>query len=834
MASEDNIYVTKNRNGFLMQFPSAIENINRAEEETRQFLQHAGLSEEFFPVCLVMREALLNAIKHGNRHDPDKTVTYSLRLDDEILTLEIEDEGEGFDWQSMDHTVPNADLEHGRGLFIMKRYFSDFTFNQKGNKLTLTKYSSAPPPEEESEKKRLEELAQSILMKPESVAGIPSSDIFHLIENLYIRLNRMSLENAELRRAQSWLMSFRQKQRKAADEDDRYRALFEHNPIETITVDHEGRVTEYNLAKKKAGDRLPTIGSVMYKDYAASHEIDMYSELMNCIETGQPKEFKELPYRHKYLHIRIAPFSGGAIVTSVNITPLKEAERNLTRLATAIEQAREEIVVFDIEGKIEYVNAAFSNNNALTQPEAVGRDFFQSAQSAENRIHNEAIWNALSEGRTWQGRFSRNKPGDTDRLEMESTISPVKDKNGQIICYVAVMRDVTRESRLKEQLRHAHKMQSIGTLAGGIAHDFNNILGFVTNNAELIAAEAPADSIQESSANQILLASRRAKVLVNQILSFSRDSGDERKPLRIAVIVKETLRMLRAILPSTIRISQRISDETATVMGDPTQIQEVLMNLCNNAAQAMRENGGELKISLEAAAEEELSDLKDLPSGDYVKLAVYDTGHGIHSEVIDRIFDPFFTLKHPEEGAGLGLSVAQGIMADHGGTITAASEYGKWTKITAFFPKTETTEEEPAEPAADPLPRGHASILLVDDESLMTEVGEKMLSRLGYRVTIANSGQQALELFMEAPDNYDLVITDMTMPYMTGVDLAKTLMEIRPGVPIILCTGYNAMVTPEKARTLGIKKFIMKPFEMKKMSKAIREVLEDEDRQELR
>ena len=823
MAKKDRIYVSRENDRLVMRFPSELEHINQAETETRRFLERAGLPDDIFPVCLVMREAMLNAVKHGNRYDPRKKVSYSLQLQDDILTMEIEDEGEGFEWQSHTPDRPAAESEHGRGLFIMRRYFSDFTFNQRGNKITLTKYCASRRPDMADRRSRLEKLAQAILLDPATLQDTDTDELYRLIEDQQVRLNHLALENAELHRAQNWLQA-NQPPRPTASEDDRYRALFEYNPIETITVDHGGRVTEYNLAKEKAGDRLPEIGSVMYRDYAASHTIDMHRQLQECIRTGQPREFPELPYRSKYLHIRIAPFSGGAIITSVNITPLKEAEKDLARLATAIEQAREEIVVIDREGRVEYANAAFLNNNNYSRADVPGLEFFSKDRQPCDKACYEDIWNALHQGRVWTGRFRRTAADSEPDREIEETISPVKDDKGKIICYVSVSRDITREVQLEEQLRHAQKMKAIGTLAGGIAHDFNNILGAITANAELIQADTPAESEPAASAGEILQASRRARDLINQVLLFSRHSTSDRQPLRVAVIVKETLKMLRAMLPATIQISQRIKEDSAIIMADPTQIQEVLMNLCNNSAQAMAENGGHLKISLEKAAPEEAAACPALAEGDHLKLSVYDTGRGISPNIIDRIFDPFFTDGEPGRSSGLGLSVTHGIVSNHGGAITVASDPGRWTEFKVFFPLTKTAQTGLPQ-TAETLPGGGESILLVDDEALMIRVGEKMLTRLGYRVTTAGSGTEALELFMADPAGYDLVITDMTMPYMTGVDLARTLMDIRPDIPIILCTGFNAMITPEKARQLGIRKFLMKPFETGKLAAAIQAVL---------
>jgi len=387
---------------------------------------------------------------------------------------------------------------------------------------------------------------------------------------------------------------------------------------------------------------------------------------------------------------------------------------------------------------------------------------------------------------------------------------------------------------LEEQLHQTQKMEAIGALAGGIAHDFNNILTAISGYAELANLETPEGSKAKDNLRQSIKATHRARDLVQQILAFSRQSKQERKPLDIRPIIKEVLKLLRASLPSTIEIRQNMEGDLGVIEADPTQIHQVLMNLCTNAAQAMSDDGGVLEVSLTKFDMDRgtLAFYPDLEPGPYLKLRVSDTGHGMPPEILQRIFDPYFTTKEPGKGTGLGLTVVHGIVKSHGGAIGVASEPGKGTSFDVYLPRVDIVirpvEVERLEP---PLLGGRERVLFVDDEKAIVEIGQKMLERLGYEVVGRTSSVEALELFRAKPESFDLVITDLTMPNMTGDKLAQELLNLRPDTPIILCTGFSERITEEKAKSLGIREFIMKPLVMKDLAKVMRRVL---DRQEIK
>ena len=393
-----------------------------------------------------------------------------------------------------------------------------------------------------------------------------------------------------------------------------------------------------------------------------------------------------------------------------------------------------------------------------------------------------------------------------------------------VLCF---LRDLTRQRHLEEHLRQAQKMEAIGTLAGGIAHDFNNILGVIIGYTEM-AVEAPdnADLVAHNM-GQVLKASHRAKELVQQILAFSHKSSTEKKPVILNPIVKEALKLLRASLPKTIEIRDRVSGELMVMMSNPTQIHQVLMNLCTNAAHAMEESGGVLEIVLAPVSESERPAAEigtGLPEGPLLRLTVRDTGHGMSREIREKIFEPYFTTKEVGKGTGMGLAVVHGIVKSHEGAIQVISQPGEGARFDILLPRLSAPADTDASPPPR-LPRGHQQILFVDDEAPLAQLGKQMLGKLGYRVDVETHPLEALEVFRTAPDRYDLVITDMTMPRMTGEALSRELMRIRPDLPIIVCTGYSERMTERRAREMGVRSLLIKPLASRDLAEAVEAAL---------
>jgi len=383
---------------------------------------------------------------------------------------------------------------------------------------------------------------------------------------------------------------------------------------------------------------------------------------------------------------------------------------------------------------------------------------------------------------------------------------------------------------LEKRLQQAQKMEAIGTLAGGIAHDFNNILSAVLGYGELALLDVQDKSNISSYLQEILKAGHRATDLVRQILAFSRKAEHECTPMLLQPLIKEVLKLLRATIPATIKIQQEISPECGHVLADPTQMHQIIMNLCTNSFHAMRDLGGILSIKLlttEITDGDELTLSNGLVSGKYLKLTVTDTGCGMANETLGKMFDPYFTTKKQGEGTGLGMAVVHGIITSIGGAITAHSTIGEGTAIHIYIPQVENTSTDADQiTRSDTIVGGKERVLVVDDEAELAIMLQDMLSRLGYEVTMFTSPEAALDAVKQNPDSIDMVITDMTMPDLTGMQLAIKLFKIRPQLPIILCSGFSENMNRKKAKEMGIKEYLLKPVTQKTLGEAVRTALD--------
>jgi signal transduction histidine kinase/CheY-like chemotaxis protein len=439
------------------------------------------------------------------------------------------------------------------------------------------------------------------------------------------------------------------------------------------------------------------------------------------------------------------------------------------------------------------------------------------------------MWETLHQGVVWKGRLI-NRKKDGSLFEENATISPIFDNHGKITNYVAVKRDVTKEELLERQLQQALKMESVGTLAGGIAHDFNNILSVMIGFSQVAKSRLSEDDPLMGDIKEILTAGDRAANLVKQILTFSRrDNKSSFKPLRVDHIAKEVLKLLRSSLPTTIKLQHNIDNKQGTILADPGQIHQVIMNLCTNAKQAIGGKYGTITLELreiEVIEPQVMAGSSLLASGPYLELMVKDTGPGMSSEVQKNIFDPFFTTKPKDQGTGLGLSVVHGIVKKHGGEISVESLLNQGTAFHVYFPIINEEASLEAE-AQEPDYGGTEHIMVVDDEVVITRVMRRMLTKMGYKITTYTDSLLAAKDFRDNPHDYDAVITDMTMPNMTGAELARELLSQRPELPIIMTTGYSEVIDKEKAARIGIMAFMLKPVKKKQLSKAIRNVLDE-------
>jgi PAS domain S-box-containing protein len=421
-----------------------------------------------------------------------------------------------------------------------------------------------------------------------------------------------------------------------------------------------------------------------------------------------------------------------------------------------------------------------------------------------------------------------HQDGAGNQSLVEILASPIFNEAGEVSQVVESCRDITARRQAEEKFRQIHKMEAIATLASGIAHDFNNILGAIMGNAEIgLIGVSPGEKIAVRLGN-ILQASHRARELVAQILSFSRSEAGEVRPLKVGPIVKETLKLLRPSIPTTVDIVVDVDAEAGQIDADATRIHQIIVNLCTNAAHAMRDDGGTLTISLTSVAVKEGEKIRRTkrPPGAYIRLCVTDTGPGMEEPTLGRIFEPYFTTKEKGEGTGLGLYVVHGIVQQFNGWMDVSSIPGQGTTFSIYFPQ---TERPPAvvEPKSHIYPTGRETILLVDDDARLVETTGEMLTGLGYRVFPATSATDAIEIFEKVTHRFDLVLTDQTMPGMAGDKLVLCLRQIDPLLPVIVCTGFSEILDSGKARESGINAFLMKPVERGVLAHTVRRVLDE-------
>jgi PAS domain S-box-containing protein len=516
-----------------------------------------------------------------------------------------------------------------------------------------------------------------------------------------------------------------------------------------------------------------------------------------------------------------------------DISERKKAEEELKMVRFCVEHAAVAIFRVADDARIMEVNEHACRSLGYSRPELLGMTIFDIDPTfppekwAEHR-------RKLAQERVRIIR-SHHRRKDGTRFPVEITANYI-EKDGQGFSYsfatdISGRLEAERDrEKLESQLRQAQQMEAIGTLAGGIAHDFNNILSVIIGNADILDFSNGLAEAERSCLRQILDAGQRAKQLVKQIMTFSRRGGQQRLLVDLKPVVKETFGFLKATLPSSVEVRQRVPAEVGTILADPTQMQQVLMNLCTNAAHAMeRQENGLLEIGLEKTVltKEETRFEPDVEPGEFVKLMVSDNGTGIDPLVQQRIFEPYFTTKEPGKGTGLGLSVVHGIVKAHGGFIKVHSEVGKGTGFQVFFPVA-SEGRPPAAPAADRMPPGGSeTILLVDDEKALADMTQHMLERLGYRVETRTSPLEAIEAFRAHPSRYHAVITDMTMPQMNGISLSRKLLEMRGDLPILLCTGFSDQANEEKARANGIREFAFKPLALSDLAKTLRKMLDE-------
>ncbi|MBI5815516.1 MAG: PAS domain S-box protein [Nitrospinae bacterium] len=512
-----------------------------------------------------------------------------------------------------------------------------------------------------------------------------------------------------------------------------------------------------------------------------------------------------------------------------DISERAKAESEMNRLAMAVNQAAETIVITDTAGAIQYVNPAFERITGYTKNEALGRNprILKSGKH-EDKFYRD-LWSAITAGKVWKGRII-NKKKNGELYEDEAVISPLFDHSGRIVNFVAVKRDISREVELEKRIRRSQKMEAIGSLAGGIAHDFNNILSSIIGYTEMAMEDVKPGSPAREDLLEVLKAGKRARELVNQILIFSRKGEREKKPLSLYIAVKEALKLFKAYVAPPIKIAENIDSASGVIMADPTQLNQVIMNLLTNASHAMKTGGGTLSVGVRRT---ELSEDFNTPGGDYIKpgsyilITVADTGHGIKKDDLDRIFEPFFTTKAVGEGTGLGLAIVHGIVTGMDGAIIVESEFGKGSEFKVFLPRVEEkAETEETIIGGERARGGQERLLVVDDEESVAKFLKRALTMIGYTVEAVTSPAEALELLKRGGDEFDLIITDHAMPEMNGEMMLERIREMGVETPAIILTGVSANVSVERAAALKVSEVVNKPVLTRELAEVVRKTLD--------
>ena len=626
------------------------------------------------------------------------------------------------------------------------------------------------------------------------------------------------------------------------ESEERYRSLVDNIDFGVTMIDSSHNIVMTNVSQARMFKKPvhEFIGKKCFREYEKRENICPHCPGVQAMSTGQTAHTETVGIRDDgsrfFVSINAFPILNeeghpeGFIEIVEDITERKRAEEALKQSEEKYRQLFETMMdayaSVDMKGNILETNSSFNEMLGYTAKEVQSLTYMDLTPEKWHVFESDIIKKQV-EVRGYSDIYVKEyirKNGTAFPVELRTFL--IRDKQGNAAGMWAIVRDISDREKLQAQLLQAQKMESIGILAGGIAHDFNNILGIILGNIELAIDDIPTWNPATINLDEVKTASLRAKDVVRQLLSFARKTKLEKKPINIIPIVKESFKLLRSSIPTSIEIRQNIPKNIDTILADPTQINQIIINLCTNADHAMPDGGiiavtlKNVELDKDAAAQH-----PELKPGRYVKLTVSDEGHGISQEEIDQIFDPYYTTKEIGRGTGMGLAVVHGLVKEHNGLIEVESEIGKGTTFSIFFPVVEKEAVIETE-TDDKLPTGDERILFIDDEPALVNLGERILNSLGYDVTTRTSSIEALELFKAQKDGFDLVITDMTMPKMTGENLSKELMKIRPDIPVILCTGFSARIDEKKALDMDIKAFISKPILKREIAKTIRAVLD--------
>ncbi len=618
------------------------------------------------------------------------------------------------------------------------------------------------------------------------------------------------------------------------DSEREYRNLVDNALVGIYKTDLEGNILYVNEAiiKMMEFESLEDMRSVgVLARYSNLEDRDIFIKTLK--RTGKINNF-EVDLLTKSGDVKNVILTGALEGDSIagmilDITERKQAVEERIRLATAVDQAAESVIISDKRGTIQYVNPAFERLSGFTKDDIVGRNFRVLKSDTHDEDFYREMYRTISSGKGWAGQIG-NRMKDGSLRQFETTISPIRDDSGAIVNFVSVNRDVTQEVALEAQLLQAQKMEAVGTLAGGIAHDFNNLLQVIQGYTEVLLHEANHEQSGYEPLKKIHGSAKRGAELTSQLLTFSRKVQSERRPLDLNQEVEQIKNLLERTIPKMIEIELHLDKTPAIVSADPVQVEQALMNLAVNATDAMSD-GGKIIIETERATLDEEFCRTHLGArpGEYVLLTISDTGHGMNKEILEHVFEPFYTTKEVGKGTGLGLAMVYGIVKTHEGYILCYSELDSGTTFKVYLPAlVQSGRWREAGEGDDQLKKGDETILLVDDEKYIRELGVELLTDVGYEVFTAADGEGALELYRKEQQRIDLVILDLVIPGMGGKKCYEEILKINPQAKILIVSGYSVNGPGKEAMEAGAKGFVGKPFDVSHMLKVVRDIL-DED-----
>lgn len=694
-------------------------------------------------------------------------------------------------------------------------------------------------PDEIPYQQQLRQKAEHLVKSsPSQHKKLTHKQLAEMVHELQVHKIELELQYQELRGVEEQLR----------DSFERYHSLFETAPIGYFTLDSQGIIHTVN-----------TTFSTLFKRERESVVNRPFADLITQASKKVFYIYMRQAFQHRVfpdLEMQLLRGDGStffgllqanwtsdnekgntARMTVTDITPRKKAEIELKKAKDdwegTFQAVGDAVLILTPQLEVIRANRATSTLTGIPEHEITGKACYTLFRGVE-KICDDCPLNSPNTGTTL------NCSGEVEHRHLGKifgvSISPLFSETGKEKGYVCIASDISDKKRIEKELEQSRKMEAIGTLAGGIAHDFNNILGAIIGFSELSQQQLSRGSTEELEENleAIYKSGIRARDLVSQILTFSRKTSNEKKPLKLRPLFKEFIKLLRPTISTSVSIEDEIDDGDTVIMATPAQIQQIVINLCSNAEHAMRPHGGVLKITLQRKNLETRTSINktSLAGGAYVSITVSDTGHGMDEETCRRVTEPFFTTKAVNEGTGMGLSLVHGIVSNLGGSLEISSHPGEGTKVTVLLPCITELAKHIEQPAGAATPSKNSStegkrILFVDDEEMVCEVGKGILEFLGHQPTICSNSLAALELFKKNPEEYDLLITDQTMPTLPGSELSKKILKITPTLPIILCTGYSSTIDAHQAEQIGIKYFIMKPVSIEALTKAIQEIFPD-------